>query len=109
MSEAIFNHFATNAVAESGGAYPADVIDPFTKQALEEIGIKSDNLYPKKFTPEMLKNADLIVSFGCLVKSQFPPEKFQEWHLEDPQTIEEFRQARDLLVDKIKNLIKTLS
>jgi protein-tyrosine-phosphatase len=108
MAEAIFNHFSTTAIAESGGVYPADSIDPLTLQVLEEIGISHKGLHPKKFTKENLDNADLIVSFGCLVKSQFPSEKFQEWHVEDPQNLQQFRDARDILVKKIKALILSL-
>lgn len=108
MAEAIFNHFSKTAIAESGGVSPADSIDPLTLQVLEEIGISNKGLHPKKFTKEKLDAADLIVSFGCLVKSQFPPEKFQEWHIEDPQNLQQFRDARDILVKKIKALILSL-
>ena len=107
MAEAIFNHFAKKAKAESAGAAPAEAVDPLTIEALSEIGIQAPNLYPKKFTPEMLQKADLIVSFGCLVKAQFPADKFQEWHIEDPRTLKQFRQVRDVLLEKIKMLIKT--
>lgn len=107
LAEAIFNHLAKHAVAESGGACPAETVDPLVSEVLAEIGIKPQGLYTKKVTPEMLEQADLIVSFGCLVKSQFPAEKFEEWHIEDPKNLEQFRQVRGQLVDKIKVLIKT--
>lgn len=107
MAEAIFNHLTKNATAESGGTFPADGVDPLVKEALGEIGIEAQNQRPKKITPEMLKQADLIVSFGCLVRAQFPAEKFQEWHIDDPQTLEQFRQVRDILLEQIKDFIKT--
>jgi arsenate reductase len=106
MAEAIFNHFAKNAIAESAGTMPAKEVDPRVKEVLEEIDIAvSERITPKKITDEMLKSADLIISFGCLVPSMFPKEKFQEWQVSDPQTIEEFRTVRDELVNKIKLLI----
>jgi protein-tyrosine-phosphatase len=56
----------------------------------------------------MLENADLIISFGCLIPSAFPREKFQEWQIKAPTTLEEFRAVRDELTEKIKNLISTI-
>jgi len=107
MAEAIFNYFAKNAVAESGGTMPAKEIDPKVKEALKEIDIAiSDDIVPKKVSDEMLANADLIISFGCLVAAMFPKEKFEEWQVSDPQTIEEFRAVRDDLVVRIKTLIQ---
>lgn len=107
MAKVIFNHLATNAVAESAGTMPSREADPNVKKVLEEINITvSEPMIPKKVDDEMLKNADLIVSFGCLISSMFPKEKFQEWHISDPQTIEEFRAVRDELISKIKTLIR---
>jgi protein-tyrosine-phosphatase len=107
MAEAIFNHLAKSAVAESAGTMPAQEVDPKAKEVLKEIGIViSDNIAPKKVSDEMLWNADLIISFGCLVAAIFPKEKFEEWRVSDPQTIDEFRTTRDNLVARIKTLIQ---
>jgi len=107
MAEAIFNHFAKNAVAKSAGTMPAQEVDPKVKEALAEIGIAiSDDIAPKKVNNEMLANANLIISFGCLVAALFPKEKFEEWQVSDPQTTEEFRTVRDDLVARIKTLIQ---
>lgn len=106
MAAAIFNHLATNATAESAGTMPADAPDPLVAEALAEIGIVPKTpLVPRRVTNEMLQNADLIVSFGCLASEMFPPEKFIEWEVMVPQTIEEYRLVRDELVEKIKALI----
>lgn len=107
MAEAIFNHFATKAVAKSAGTMPASEVEQRLRAILEEIGIAiSESLTPKKITDEMLARADHIISFGCLVPSMFPPDKFEEWAIADPQTDEELCATRDKLVDKIKTLIR---
>jgi protein-tyrosine-phosphatase len=107
MAEAIFNHFATKAYAISAGTMPADKVDPRIGEVLQEIGIPVRGvMLPKKVTDKMLQGAERIVSFGCLVPSQFPSEKFEEWQIPDPQTDEELRSVRDALVEKIKGLIR---
>jgi protein-tyrosine-phosphatase len=106
MAAAIFNHFATNATAESAGTMPAEKPDPRVADVLAEIGIVPKTpLVPRKVTDEMLRNADLIVSFDCLAPQMFPREKFIEWEVMVPQTLEEYRLVRDELVEKIKALI----
>jgi arsenate reductase len=108
MAEAIFNSLSKNTKAVSAGTMPAQEVDPLTIQVLKEVGITTDSLKPKTVTDEMLKEANLIVSFGCLVPSMFPKDKFQEWHIQDPTTIEEFRTVRDELTEKIKNLLQKI-
>jgi len=86
---------------------PANEVDPRIKEVLQEIGIPVRGLMlPQKVTDKMLQGAERIVSFGCLVPSMFPPEKFEEWQIPDPQTDEELRAVRDELVEKIKDLIQ---
>ena len=106
MAEAIFNSLTNKARASSAGTMPAENIDPLTIQALEEIGISAERQAPKKITDEMLQKADLIISFGCLIPSMFSQEKFLEWEIKDPKTIEEFRAVRNELAKKIKALLK---
>lgn len=106
MAEAIFNSLATKARAISAGTMPADEVDPRIPKILQEIGIAvSESLRPKEVTDEMLQSAGIIVSFGCLVPSMFPPEKFEEWQVSDPETDEELHSVRDDLVERIKTFI----
>ena len=92
LAEAIFNHLASKSHAISGGTFPAKEIDPLTLQSLQEIGLPTNNLQHKILKNIDLDNADVIISFGCLIPSSFPKDKFQEWRIKDPETIEEFRQ-----------------
>jgi arsenate reductase len=108
LAEAIFNHLSDGPVATSAGTFPATDIDPLTFQVLKEVGIDGQKLSTKLLDDDTLNGADLIVSFGCLVPSQFPADKFQEWHIEDPETIEQFRAVRDILTSKIQILLQNL-
>jgi arsenate reductase len=111
IAEALFNHLAksTSWRAESAGTMPADAIDPLAIQVLQEIDVSAKNQKPKKVTQEMLGGADMIISFGCLVSSMFPKDKFREWIVDDPKTLDDFRRVCNDLQEKIKQLIKELT
>jgi len=106
LAEVIFNYYAKNAQAQSGGTNPVNAVDDRVRQVLEEMGIEHEELKSKRVKKEDLDSADLIVSFGCLAPSMFPANKFLEWHIDDPQTIEDFRKVRDQLKEKIAGLIE---
>jgi len=106
MATIIFNHFAKKAKAESAGLLPASEVDKRVITVLQEIKIKpSQELLPRQFTEEMIKEADLVISFGCLDQKLIPPAKFREWQIEPPLNLDDFRQLRDRLIKKVKELI----
>lgn len=102
MAEALFNHIAkfTGWRAESAGTMPADATDPLAFQVLQEAGVPAKNQKPKKITQETLDGTDMIVSFGCLVPSMFQKDKFREWIVDDPKTLDGVRRGRDDLREK---------
>lgn len=109
MAEAIFNNLSKSAQATSAGTSPAKEIDPLTIQVLNEIDIKPKILAPKLLENSDLDSADIIVSFGCLVPGMFPKDKFREWLVDDPKTIEEYRKVRDEIREKVKTLISEVT
>ncbi len=107
MAEAIFNHLAKNSVAESRGTDPADDIHPGVRKVLKEAGIAlSPEASPRDVSNEMMDEADLVVSFGCLVPSLFPEDKFEEWDISAPHTDEGFYALKDELIVRIERLIR---
>ncbi len=107
MAEAIFNHLAKNAVAESAGTDPADEIHPGVRDVLEEAGIAlSPEASPRDLSNEMMDEADLVVSFGCLVPSLFPESKFEEWEMPVAETTDDLRELRDKLIVEVRRIIK---
>jgi len=108
LAEAIFNHLSHNAYAISGGTFPSKSVDPMTIQVLHEIGINTGHIKPKSLKDEDLDDADLIISFGCLIATLFPKEKLQEWKIKDPQTIEEFRDTRDEITRRVRKLLSEI-
>jgi len=116
IAEALFNNlienYEINASASSAGTIPADRVNPLTIQALEELNIHC-NLNPKTLTREMMNDADVIVSMGCMAADFCPVpflSKTQDWGIEAPsgQSLDDFREVRDVIKQKIEALIKFL-
>lgn len=61
-----FAHLAGDAaVAWSGGSEPGDRINPVAIEAMSEIGIDIAREFPKPWTEEILRAADVIIAMGC--------------------------------------------
>lgn len=118
MAEAIFNRLAAerglNARAVSAGTRAAQAVNPQAVAAVEELGIDMSSARPKRLTPEMVREADRIVTMGCGVDAAECPAGFlatEDWGLDDPagQPIENVRAIRDQIVARIKNLLRELA
>jgi len=65
MAEAFFNQLAQGKVrALSAGTDPDDAIDPAVLEAMREVGIDMSGNGPKALTPEMVEQADRVVTMG---------------------------------------------
>lgn len=112
LAEAIFNHLAheqqLDARAISAGTIPASETDPEVAVLLATYGVEYAASTPRKLTDEMLRSADRIISFGCLIPDMFPKEKFEEWLVDDPQTPEQYRAAYSIIKLKVEALLAFL-
>ena len=115
MAEAITNHLAKaqnfDIQAKSAGTVGGKQLNPQAVEALSEIGISLEGHEPKFLTPEMVSEADQIISMGCGVDAEACPTKFlltEDWELDDPagQGISAVRVIRDQIIQRVKNLIK---
>lgn len=116
MAEAITNHLAQrgnlSVRAKSAGTVGGKQLNPQAVEVLMEIGISLEGHEPKFLTPEMVAEADQIISMGCGVDAEACPTKFlltEDWALDDPagQDIDSVRVIRDQIVDRVKNLLET--
>ncbi len=114
MAEAITNHLAlengVNVFAKSAGTVGGKQLNPQAIEVLKEIGISLEGHEPKFLTPEMVAEADQIISMGCGVDAEACPTKFlltEDWELEDPagQDIDAVRVIRNQIVDHVENLL----
>lgn len=85
--------------------YPA--VKPLAVAVMEEAGVDMSGHYPKLLT-DIPEELDLLITMGCNVVCPFVPNKHSEdWGLDDPSggPIEDFRVTRDLVKQKVEQLI----
>lgn len=113
MSEAFAKmHGAGKIEAYSAGSKPSGIVNPKAIAAMKELGYdlskhKSKSLDEvKQFAP-----FDAVVTMGCGDACPWMPAKqFIDWDIPDPKEMDEedFRKARDLIGEKVKELIDAL-
>lgn len=111
MAEGFARHLASD-ILESYSAGTEEYIEvkPLAVEVMEEIGISMDSHYPKLLT-NIPEEVDIIITMGCGVVCPFLPSNHQEdWGLRDPSggTIEDFRETRNLIEEKVKDLIERI-
>ncbi|HVH16406.1 MAG TPA: arsenate reductase ArsC [Candidatus Angelobacter sp.] len=111
MAEAFATKHGMNA--KSAGTIPSTRISPIVVDVMRECGIDISSNHPKILTPELIRNATLVVTMGCSLEEACPKpiiaqmqKKLVEWHLEDPKgkSLEEVRRIRDEIERKIMEL-----
>jgi len=111
MAEAFAKKNGINA--QSAGTIPSTRINPAVVDAMRERGIDISLNHPKTLTPDLIRDASLVVTMGCSIEEACPKpiiaqmqKKLVEWHLEDPKakSLEEVRRIRDEIERKIMDL-----
>lgn len=99
--------------AQSAGTIPSTRINPTVVDVMRECGIDISSNHPKTLTPELIRDASLVVTMGCSIEEACPKpiiaqmqKKLVEWRLEDPKgrSLEEVRRIRDEIERKIMEL-----
>jgi len=107
-----FSHLAGDrAVAWSGGSDPGDEINAAAVTAMAEIGIDIAREFPKPWTDEFLRAADVVVTMGCGDSCPLVPGKhYEDWELDDPsgRSLEEVRLIRDEIGRRVADLMDRL-
>jgi arsenate reductase (thioredoxin) len=107
-----FEHLAGDrAVAWSGGSEPGNEVNPAAIAAMKEIGIDISAEFPKPWTDEIVRAADVVVTMGCGDACPlFPGKRYEDWVLEDPDGmgVESVRPIRDEIGRRVRQLLSTL-
>lgn len=112
MAEAFARLHGGNRVeAYSAGSHPSGKINPRAVQFMREIGYDLSKHGSKSLDQFNGMDIDVAVTMGCgdacpLVKAR----RRVEWQISDPKELpdEQFRQVRDLIERKVKDLLQAL-
>jgi arsenate reductase (thioredoxin) len=108
-----FNHLAEGrAMAWSGGSEPAGEVNPAAVRAMAEAGIDITGEYPKPWTDEIVRAADVVVTMGCGDTCPiFPGKRYEDWVLDDPAglDLDAVRPIRDEIGGRVRGLLDSLT
>lgn len=95
----------------SGGSEPAGSVNPVAAEAMAEIGIDIGSESPRRWSDEMVRSADVVVTMGCGdTCPYYPGRQYLDWELDDPsgRTLDEVRPIRDEIGRRVEGLIADL-
>ena len=112
MAMGWFQHLAGDrAIAWSGGSEPGKEVNPSAVKAMREVGIDISTEFPKPWTDEVVRAADVVVTMGCGDACPvFPGKRYEDWVLDDPagQDLEAVRPIRDEIEQRVRALLAEL-
>jgi arsenate reductase (thioredoxin) len=99
-------------VAWSGGSEPGHEVNPSAITAMAERGIDISGEFPKPWTDEIVRAADVIITMGCGDACPiFPGKRYESWDdLHDPAGLdtEAVRPIRDDIERRVRRLVGEL-
>jgi protein-tyrosine-phosphatase len=95
----------------SGGSDPSSEVNAAAVAAMAEVGIDISNEAPKRWTDEIVRSADVIVTMGCGDACPiFPGKRYLDWELDDPAglPVEQVRPIRDEIGRRVRAVMAEL-
>ncbi|MGZ5383761.1 MAG: arsenate reductase ArsC [Acidimicrobiia bacterium] len=112
MAAGWLRHLAGDAVEVfSGGSEPAADVNQVAVEAMAEVGIDIRAEFPKPWTDEIVRAADVVVTMGCGDACPvFHGKRYEDWELTDPagQPIDVVRGVRDDIEARVRTLMASL-
>jgi protein-tyrosine-phosphatase len=112
MAAGWMQHLAGDQVEVfSGGSDPASVVNPSAVAAMAEIDIDISSEFPKPWTDEVVRAADVIVTMGCGDSCPvFPGKRYRDWEVGDPAglPVEDVRPIRDEIGGRVRAILQEL-
>ncbi len=112
MAAGLLAHLAGEGViVMTGGSEPGKQVNPHAVTAMQERGIDISQSFPKPWTDEIVKAADVVVTMGCGDACPvYPGKRYEDWVLEDPagRGLEDVRAIRDEIEGKVRGLMASL-
>ena len=95
----------------SGGSDPASEVNPVAVEAMREVGIDIEEELPKRWSDDVIRAADVIITMGCGDSCPiFPGKRYEDWDVEDPagQDVQHVRPIRDDIESRVHALLTRL-
>jgi arsenate reductase len=112
MAAGWLRHLAGDAVVVwSGGSEPESEINPAAVAAMAEVGIDITGEFPKPWTDEIVRAADVVITMGCGDACPlYPGKRYEDWELEDPagQDLAWIRPIRDEIRGRVEALMASI-
>lgn len=112
MALGFFTHLAGDAaIAWSGGSEPGVEVNPAAVAAMRERSIDISTEFPKPWTDETVRAADVVITMGCGDACPiFPGKRYEEWVLDDPNGLDvaAVRPIRDEIERRVRTLLDEL-
>ncbi len=112
MAAGFLRHLAGGDVdVFSGGSDPGNEVNPAAVAAMTERGIDIASEFPKPWTDEFVRAADVVVTMGCGDACPvIPGKRYEDWELDDPagQGVEAVRPIRDDIERRVRTLMAEL-
>ncbi|MET0741103.1 MAG: arsenate reductase ArsC [Candidatus Nanopelagicales bacterium] len=96
------------AIAWSGGSEPGTEINPAAIAAMAERAIDITQEFPKPWTDEILRAADVVITMGCGDACPvIPGKRYVDWRLDDPAGlgVDAVRPIRDEIERRVRALL----
>jgi arsenate reductase (thioredoxin) len=111
MAAAWFNRLADpgKARALSAGTDPGPRVHPEVEAAMREAGIDLSAAPTTQLTPELARQAQLLITMGCGDRCPIVPGlERDDWPLDDPkgQPIARVREIRDEIRERVERLLE---
>ena len=112
MASGWLKHLSSDRVdVFSGGSEPASTVNPAAIEAMAEVGIDIRTEYPKPWTDEIIRAADVVITMGCGDACPvYPGKRYEDWVLDDPEGLglDAVRPIRDEIRRRVEALIGRL-
>jgi arsenate reductase (thioredoxin) len=109
MASGWLRHLAGDRVdVSSGGSEPASTVNPAAIEAMAEVGVDIGAEFPKPWTDEIVRAADVVITMGCGDACPvYPGKRYEDWVLDDPEGLDVagVRTIRDEIRGRVEKLM----
>ena len=106
-------HYAQGTVeARSAGSEPKGSVNPVVAEVLAERGLSTDRETATLLEPDVVSEADVVITMGCGETCPiFPGKRYEDWTVDDPagQDLETVRRIVDDIDARVRDLLSSLT